>query len=213
MKRSFILIIFLLLGPQLVKAQLFKYGIQAGPHYSHYGISEKGSFIEASRGSIGFHSGFFIRKDFESFFIGADLTYSSYLGGTAEDGYSSFKLETGSVNMPMIFGKYFYPGIRIFGGGMPAFFIKHNDGEFESFLAASPATQSSVNGFLHRNDFIFHIVAGASMEIRKFYIELRYEHPLDYFIREDYSTGGTTTNIDNRHYIYQFVISLGYWFN
>lgn len=88
MKRS-ILIIIITLCSQAAFPQLFRYGIQAGPHYSHYGLSEKQSAIEATRGAIGFHSGFFVRRDFETFFIGADLTYSSYLGGTSTAGTST----------------------------------------------------------------------------------------------------------------------------
>ena len=90
-KKRIVFVFLLVLLSQAALSQLFKFGIQMGPHYSSYALSEKNSAIEAVRGSIGFHSGFFVRKDFESFFIGADLTYSSYLGGTSDDGTGTFK--------------------------------------------------------------------------------------------------------------------------
>ena len=213
MRKSLWIILLLILPAQVAKGQLLKFGIQAGPHYCHYSLSEKTSAIAVTRGALGFHSGLFIRRDFESFYLGADIGYSSYLGGTIEDGTGSFTLCTGLVTLPIYFGKNFYPGIRIFGGGMPSVFIKHNDTELQSFLENSPATQGTINGSLHRNDFVFHMVAGTSFEFFKFYLEVRYEHPLDYFILEDFSTGGTSTNIDNIHYLSMFSLTLGYWFN
>lgn len=213
MKKPLIIALILILFGQVAQSQLLTYGILIGPNYSHYSLSESQSAIEVTKGSIGFHSGLFIRRDFEIFFIGADISYSSYLGGTINDGTSSFDLRTGNVNMPILFGKKFYPGIKFFVGGMPSVFIKHNDNELQSFLENSPATQTSMNGSQHRNDFVFHMVAGAGYDFSKFFIEFRYEHPLDYFIMEDFSTGGASINIDNYHYLAQFVITVGYWFN
>jgi hypothetical protein len=218
MKRNtprIILLFSLALSFQVAHAQLFKFGVHAGPHYSFYGLSQKppSSAIEVISGAPGGHSGIFVRRDYNTFYAGAELNYSAYLGGTIDDGNSTFKLETGSVNMPIYFGKNFYPGIRVFGGGMPAVFIKHNDTELQSYLENSPAMQSTVGGSQNRNDFVFHMVAGAGFEFLKFFIEVRYEHPLDYFIQEDFSTGGTVTNIDNMHYLYQVSLSIGYWFN
>jgi hypothetical protein len=215
MKNKSLILLILCLSIQTAHAQLFKFGIHAGPHYCFYGLSEKpsSSAIEVNSGAIGGHSGVFARQDFESFFVGAELNYSSYLGGTIDDGNSTFRLETGSVNMPIYFGKNFYPGIRLYGGGMPAVFIKHNDTELQSYLENSPAMQSTVGGSQNRNDFVFHLVAGAGFEVFKLYFEFRYEHPLDYFIQEDFSTGGTVTNIDNMHYLYVVSMSIGYWFN
>jgi hypothetical protein len=213
MKKPLIVVIILIMSGLSAHSQLITYGIQIGSNYSHYSLSESASAIEVTKGSIGFHSGLFFRRDFEIFFIGADIRYSSYLGGTITDGTNSFNLRTGNVNMPILFGKKFYPGIKIFAGGMPSVFIKHNDNELQSFLENSPATQSSMNGSQHRNDFVFHMVAGAGYDFSKFFIELRYEHPLDYFIMEDFTTGGSSSGIDNYHYLAQFMISVGYWFN
>lgn len=218
MKHSHLKLICLLIAAFSVSpahAQLFKFGVHAGPQYCFYGVSEKppSSAIEVICGAPGGHSGAFIRRDFEAFYVGAELNYTAYLGGTIDDGNSTFRLETSSVNLPVYFGKNFYPGIRLFGGGMPAVFIKHNDTELQSYLENSEAMQSTVGGSQNRNDFVFHLVAGAGIEFYKFFLEIRYEHPLDYFIQEDYSTGGTATNIDNMHYLYQVSMSIGYWFN
>ncbi len=213
MLKKYILVVLILLGSgQAARSQLFKYGIQCGGNYSIYELSEP-SFVQVTKGSIGFHSGLFVRRDFENFYIGADVNYTSTLGGTLDDGHSTFNLRTGSVNMPLMFGKKFYPGIRIFAGGMPSVFIKHNDIELQSYLEHSPEIAPAVDGVKLRNDFVFHIMAGAGYEFSKFFIEFRYEHPLDYFVLEDFSTGGTATNVDNRHALYQIVITAGYWFN
>ena len=190
-------------------SQLFKYGIQIGGNYSLYELSEP-AFVQVTNGSIGFHSGLFVRRDFENFFIGADVNYTSTLGGTLDDGYSTFNLRTGSVNMPLMFGKKFYPGFRIYAAGMPSIFIKHNDNELQSYLENSPHDDVIGNDKL-RNDFVFHIVAGAGYEFSKFFLDFRYEHPLDFFYLENYSTGDASIN--NRHALYQFVITAGYWFN
>lgn len=218
MKRNtpgIILLFIFLFSFQAAYPQLFKFGVHAGPQYCFYGLSEKppSSAIEVISGAIGGHSGMFVRRDFNTFYAGTEVNYSAYLGGTIDDGTSTFRLETSSVNMPIYFGKNFYPGIRLFAGGMPAVFIKHNDTELQSFLEKSPAMQSSIGASQDRNDFVFHMLAGAGFEFFKFFIEVRYEHPLDYFIQEDYSTGGTATNIDNIHYLYQVSLSVGYWFN
>lgn len=210
--KKYILILLILTGTgQIAMSQLFKYGIQIGGNYSLYELSEP-AFVQVTNGSIGFHSGLFVRRDFENFFIGADVNYTSTLGGTLDDGHSTFNLRTGSVNMPLMFGKKFYPGIRIYAAGMPSIFIKHNDNELQSYLESSPLYDAIGDVYL-RNDFVFHIVAGAGYEFSKFFIDFRYEHPLDFFILENFSTGGAIANIDNRHALYQFVATVGYWFN
>lgn len=213
MKRILILLPTLILSAQLARPQLLKYGVQCGLNYCYYTVTEKSSTIDVTAGSLGFHSGLFIRRDFESFYAGADLNYSSTLGGTVDDGNSSFNVRTGSVNMPVMIGKNFYPGIRLYGGGMPAVYIKHNDNEFRSYLAGGPNTADRENSSLFKNEFVFHMVVGGSVELWKFFIDFRYEHPLDYYIIEDFSTGGSITGIENRHHMYQWVITLGYWFN
>ena len=213
MNKSTILILLLLALGRPAMSQLFTFGVQLGSNHSLYRLSEDNSIIQVTKGSLGFHSGFFFRRDFDNFYVGADLNYSSIIGGTLDDGYSSFDVRTGSVNLPLFFGKKFYPGIRIFVGGVPTVFIKHNDNELRSFLENSPSVLPSINGDQLFNEFILYIMAGAGFEFSKFFLEFRYEHPLDYFIKEDFSTGGTLTNIDNNHYIYQIIITLGYRFN
>lgn len=193
--------------------QLFIYGVQVGANYSHYSLSENSSIIQVNEGSVGFHSGFFFRYDFESFYLGADINYSSTLGGTIDDSNSSFKVRTGSVNMPAMIGKRFYPGIRLYGGGMPSIYIKTNEDEFLSFLENSPYAGSQIGATLDRNDFIFFILAGFEIEISKFIVGLRYEHPLDYFVREDFSTGGDVSGINNYHYLSQITLTFAYRFN
>ncbi|MEX2370194.1 MAG: outer membrane beta-barrel protein [Bacteroidales bacterium] len=212
MNKLFLIIIIILVSIP-ASAQLFIYGVQCGANYSHYSMSEKDASFQVSSGSIGFHSGFFARYDFDSFFLGADLNYTSTLGGTVKDNHNSFDIRSGSVNMPGLVGKKFYPGIRIFVGGVPTVYIKHNENEFESFMQTSPDLQPGINGELARHEFIFYILAGAGFEFSKFIMEIRYEHPLDYFFREDYSTGGVVTNIDNYHYISSLVFTVGYRFN
>ena len=212
MKKYVVIVLVFLSSAQTASSQLLKYGIQVGGNYSLYELSEP-SFVEVTKGSIGFHSGLFVRRDFESFYLGADVNYTSTLGGTLDDGHSTFNLRTGSVNMPIMFGKNFYPGIRIFVGGMPSIFIKHNDTELQGYLESSPEFEDGIVGEQIRNDFVFHIIVGAGYEFSKFFLEFRYEHPLDFFILENFSTGGVSTNINNRHALYQFVITAGYWFN
>ena len=194
-------------------SQLFTYGVQIGGNYSHYSLSEKNSMIQVTKGSVGFHSGLFVRYDFDNFFLGADLNYTSTLGGTITDNNSDFNIRSGSVNMPGMFGKKFYPGIRLFAGGIPTVYIKRNHNELQSFLENSPYTDPAANGVLDRNEFVFFILAGAGIEFSKFLVEFRYEHPLDFFFREDFSTGGVITNVDNYHYCSQIVMTLGYRFN
>lgn len=194
-------------------SQLLTYGVQFGSNYSHYSLSEKNSTIQVTKGSMGFHSGFFFRYDFENFYMGADLNYSSTLGGTIDDTNSRFTIRSGSVNMPGMIGKKYYPGIRLYVGGIPTIYIKTNDNELRSYLESSPFTGSSINGIQERNDFIFFIMAGCGVEVSKFLFEIRYEHPLDFIIKEDFSTGGTVSNIDNYHYISQITFTVGYRFN
>jgi len=213
MKKSIIIMLIILGSVPSAMAQLYIYGAQCGLNYSNYSLSESNSTIQVTKGSVGFHSGFFFRYDFENFFMGVDLNYSSTLGGTIDDTNSSFNIRSGSVNLPGMIGKKFYPGIRLYVGGMPTIYIKTNDNELRSFLESSPFTGSQINGVQERNDFIFFILVGAGIEISKFYIDFRYEHPLDYIIKEDFSTGGTISNIDNYHYISQVVFTVGYRFN
>ena len=213
MKKLLLIALFILGSGLSAMAQLFIYGAQCGLNYSHYSMSESNSTIQVTKGSVGFHSGFFFRNDFENFFVGADLNYSSTLGGTVDDKDNSFDIRSGSVNLPVLIGKKFYPGIRIFVGGVPTIYIKHNENELQSFLENSPYTGTQINGILERNDFIFYIMVGLGIEFSKFFIEFRYEHPLDYFIKEDFSTGGTISNIDNYHYISQVLFTVGYRFN
>lgn len=212
--RKLIIVTLIILSSGLsAMSQLFTYGVQCGLNYSHYSLSESNYLIQVKKGSIGFHSGFFVRNDFETFFIGADLNYSSTLGGTIDDTNSSFNIRSGSVNLPLLLGKKFYPGIRIFVGGSPNVYIKDNKNELQTFLENSPFAQPQINGILNHNEFVFNILVGAGIEISKFFIEFRYEHPLDYFIIEDFSTGGILSNIDNYHYLSQLVFTLGYQFN
>jgi hypothetical protein len=213
MKKSILTGLFILVAGLPVMGQLFIYGTQCGSNYSHYNILESNSTISVIKGSVGFHSGFFFRYDFESLYIGADLNYSSTLGGTIDDTNNSFNIRSGSVNMPGMIGKKFYPGIRLYVGGMPTIYIKTNENELQTYLETSPFTGSQVNGMLQRNDFIFFILAGCEVEISKFFVGLRYEHPLDYFVKEDFSTGGVVSDIDNYHYISQITFTVGYRFN
>ena len=213
MKKAFFFSLFILCIGLPAAGQLYMYGVQCGSNYSNYLLLEKNSTIDVTQGSIGFHSGFFFRYDFESFYMGADINYSSTLGGTIDDTNSSFKIRTGSVNLPGMIGKRFYPGIRLYVGGMPTIYIKTNENELRSFLESSPYTVDQANGVLDRNDFIFFILAGFEIEVSKFIVGVRYEHPLDYFVREDFSTGGLISNIDNYHYISQITFTLGYRFN
>ncbi len=213
MKKAFFFSLFILCIGLPAAGQLYMYGVQFGSNYSNYLLLEKNSTIDVTQGSIGFHSGFFFRYDFESFYMGADINYSSTLGGTIDDTNSSFKIRTGSVNLPGMIGKRFYPGIRLYVGGMPTIYIKTNENELRSFLESSPYTVDQANGVLDRNDFIFFILAGFEIEVSKFIVGVRYEHPLDYFVREDFSTGGLISNIDNYHYISQITFTLGYRFN
>ena len=213
MKKSLLLYMFILRSVVPAISQHYSYGVQIGSNYSIYSLSESSSTIQVTKGSIGFHSGLFFRNDFDSFYLGADLNYSSTLGGTIDDNSSTFKVRTGSVNLPLQIGKKFYPGIRVFFGGVPTIYIKTNHNEFRSYLKASPSTPPSINGDLFLNKFVFFLTAGAGYEFSKFFIDLRYEHPLDFFIREDYSSGGTVSGVDNYHYLSQIVITLGYHFN
>lgn len=213
MKKSIFILLITLGSGVSAMAQLFIYGAQCGLNYSNYSLSESNSTIQVTKGSVGFHSGFFFRNDFENFFIGADLNYSSTLGGTIDDTNSSFDIRSGSVNLPAMIGKKFYPGIRIFVGGIPTIYIKTNENELRSFLENSPYTGTLINGVQERNDFIFFIMVGTGIEFSKFIIEVRYEHPLDYIFKEDFSTGGTISDIDNYHYISQVTFTVGYRFN
>ncbi|HSG68241.1 MAG TPA: outer membrane beta-barrel protein, partial [Bacteroidales bacterium] len=194
-------------------AQLLFFGAQCGINYSHYSLSEKNSMIEVEKGSIGFHSGFFARYDFENFYLGADLNYSSTIGGTVNDTETGFNVRSGSVNLAGMIGKKFYPGIRLYVGGIPTVYIKHNENEFESFLSKSPQYDPLSDGSIARNEFIFFITFGVDVELSKFFVGMRYEHPLDFFIKEDYSTGGINSGIDNVHYVSQVVFTVGYRFN
>lgn len=213
MKKSFFVALIIIGTGLSASAQLFTYGVQCGSNNSLYLLTEKNSTIEITKGSMGFHSGFFLRYDFESFYLGADINYSSTLGCTIDDTDSSFKIRTGSVNLPVMIGKKFYPGIRVFIGGMPNIYIKTNENELRSYLDSSPFTEPAINATLDRNDFIFFMTAGGEVEVSKFIFGIRYEHPLDYFVKEDFSTGGNISNIDNYHYTAQITFTIGYRFN
>lgn len=211
--RKLITILILISAGTCLDAQLFKYGVQCGGNYSIYSITESDYLIRVTRGSPGFHSGFFFRRDFENLYIGADLNYTSTIGGTVDDTHTAFDFRSGSVNMPMYFGKNFYPGIRLFVGGVPTVYIKHNETRLQAYLESSPEATPGINADLEFTRFILYIMVGTGVEINKFFIEARYEHPLDYIIKEDFSTGGTTTGIDNIHYVYGLVFTVGYRFN
>jgi len=212
--KKLLLLIFLFAGFGLsAMAQLFIFGAQCGSNYSRYILSEDNSAITALNGSLGFHSGFFCRYDFESFYLGSDLNYSSTLGGTIDDTNSSFKVRSGSVNLPAMIGKKFYPGIRLYVGGMPAIYIKTNENELLSYLETSPFMGSDINAIHSRNDFIFFMIGGFELEVSKFNFGMRYEHPLDYFIQENFSTGGDISSKDNYHYLAQITFTIGYRFN
>jgi hypothetical protein len=213
MKKILLSLLFIIILTLPAAGQLFTYGVQVGANYSHYNLSEDNSILLVNKGSVGFHSGFFARYDFKSFYIGSDINYSSTLGGELDDNNSSFKVLSGSVNLPVMIGKRFYPGIRIYGGGMPTIYIKTNDSELLAYLENSPYAGSQIGASLERNDFIFFMIAGFEVELSKFIVGFRYEHPLDYFVTEDFSTGGAASGIYNDHYLSQVTFTLGYRFN
>ena len=194
-------------------AQLFVFGAQTGSNYCRYELSEKSSAIDLVSGSVGFHSGLWCRYDFESFFIGADINYTSTIGGTITDGISDFTVRTGSVNLPLMAGKKYWPGIRLYVGAMPTVYIKTNEFELLSFFEESPLMGTAIGAGQLRNDFIFFIMGGFELELSKFILGLRYEHPLDYIYRENFSTGGDSSSRDNYHYVSQVTLTVGYRFN
>ena len=150
-------------------SQLFTFGPKAGINYSWYKLSNSNKLYTASGGKVGYHGGLFLRKDIGEYFIQAELNYLANVGGILEWDGDDHDVSVANVNLPVLFGRKFFSGFRIFIGPVPHVYT--SSGGIGDFTYDYPFNGSRSSG----GDWSIDWQLGASMDISKLIVSLKYE--------------------------------------
>jgi hypothetical protein len=158
---------FLLLSP-CVKAQPIAFGARVAIAYSYISLSGGKTPLETTGSSIGYQAGLFLRRDFKSFYIEANVLYTGNVGGTYVYESNEQKVTASFAGLPLLIGKKFYPGIRLFAGLVPTIPLSHTDFDIHEFMQAT-STMTGGEGFML--DFL----VGGGIEVSKITLTVQYE--------------------------------------
>jgi hypothetical protein len=206
MKKSIFMLCIFFPGIFSCNAQLIAYGIQGGLAYSHITLTGNDPYLETSGSSIAFQLGLFVKKDITNYFIQAEPTYTGNMGGNWVINDVEDKVTVSSFSLPLIIGKKFMSGIRVFSGLAPYLNITvEEETDFGTFyMANAPVSGLSWGG----GAFELKFLLGAGIEVSKITLNLRYEFSfLGDFMNHE--SDGTTIH----HRLPLGTVQLAYRFN
>jgi hypothetical protein len=168
MKRIFVSLLTLCLLLPCAKAQLLAWGPQAAVVYSYLSLKGPETDLQTTGSSIGYQAGLFLRRDFKTFYLEADVLYTGNVGGTYVYNNNEMDVKASFVNVPILLGKKFFPGIRIFVGPVPYFNLGTNpEINIHDFMQTS--------GTEGGQGMSMNFQAGAGVDVSKLTLSIRYE--------------------------------------
>lgn len=205
-----LLFFFLACTPNM-KAQIISYGAHGALAYSQIVLSNNHLPYSTTGSSIGFQAGFFFRRDFKRFFLLTEANYTGNVGGTYVYHSDEMDQKVSFLSVPVIIGKIFFPGIRIFTGLVPCLTLSlNNEQTFYDFTEGvidelAPSGGSSGHGeFRPGIDVLF----GAGIEISKIFLNIRYERGFIGGFRDDFYEPQSAPYVENRHRISMICLGL-----
>jgi hypothetical protein len=173
MKKTICFLGIICLGIFPCKAQLIAYGLQGGLIYSHISLSAKDPYLTTSGSSIGYQLGLFIKKDVGHYFLQIEPTYAGNMGGDWVINDVKDNVKVSGFCLPVIIGKKFMTGVRVFTGLAPYINIGiEEETSFSDFYMNNTSVTSFLTG---GGGFELKYLLGAGFEISKIAINLRYE--------------------------------------
>lgn len=156
MKKLILLTVFCLFAPFGLKAQVISYGLHTGIAYTTVAApeSERYGDVSTSGSSFAYHIGLFLRGDLKNFYLEGDIVFTGNAGGVVDGS----DVKASYLGAPLMLGKKFYPGFRIFAGLVPNLILGVKGDEFGD-----------------DDLFSMNMIGGAGVDISKLTLSLRYE--------------------------------------
>ena len=171
-KRVLLLLALISLFGFAAKSQQLSYGIKGGIAYSSYELSNGYVFYNTEGNAISYHAGVFIRRALGKYFLQADLNFASGMKANMDFRGNGLSFSKSSLNVPLLFGRNFYPGtIRVYAGISPGMYFSKD--EIASFLIDNRLLPSGQSG----SSIGISYVAGSGIDLlkSKFSIDVRYD--------------------------------------
>lgn len=168
-KRIFFFL-FLFASISLFSQSSIDFGVKGGINYNSNGnlvaVSDFDSrliFVEDARGRVGYHFGFWARKEFSNsqFYVQPEVVYASTKSTYVDFGRVDYTLQ--NINVPVLLGKKLLKGVHVFAG--PSFLF-NIDSDFED------------TNNITTDAFGFAFNAGINVEVGKFGVDVRWERGL-----------------------------------
>jgi hypothetical protein len=168
MKKLFLLSCVLVLVMINAKAQPFAIGARVAVVYSYLSLSGAETPLETTGSSIGYQAGVFLRKDFRKIYLEANVLYTGNVGGTYVYSGDEQKTTASFVSLPLIMGKKFFPGIRLFAGAVPYMLLSKTDFALGELMQAS-------NMNYYSGGVALNFLVGGGLDFSKLTLSIQYE--------------------------------------
>ncbi len=171
MKKILLVILFLGNVCLVSRAQEIYTGPVISAAYSQIVFSGTSPAYDATGYSIGYQAGWFLRREYDSFFLQAEINYTGNLGGNWSFNEADDQVRLSTLGLPLFAGKMTRRGLFFCAGLVPYTILQlDTEQDLEDFTPGI-ATERTIT----EQTFGVHFLVGGGADLGRISLQVRYE--------------------------------------